>query len=574
MPKMILGNIAKKEIRDAMRGLTGSPAKREAERLARIHNVKWQYIYKITKDLRDGVRKTRADKGKRTYELVEGTDVWYAAQLVIADKIDPDEALRTTQLRRPDAKLPSLGYFQQMLAENQLGKKQLRSYRRPYRRWEAEYPGQIFQIDCTALKVRWQDEKTRRILRIDGIDKNHPQLDNSKLRVWQIMLVDDCSRRRFLRYVSTLHITSRDIVQFEIDAFDLLGIPQMLYTDNGSEFKGHHIAAERILNSALKDEGGYCHITHLPHNAQATGKVENAHKWAEKMDRLVGLAVTEGQIVTIDRLNEFADRICEFYNNKPHRSTGESPMFRWSQRRTVIRKLAREVVESALLSDHFTTRLDASMTVAKNNEVYRIPAVEPFLSCIGKRLQVIVPPSIPLLIVTLPNSKGKFEPDHGGQYEIDKVLATADAAGEFRSVADGKAESLKKRLMASRKEDIKAIKAKKDQTGQIAPIPHFNVPVEVPVTNVATFPHPERIISAQEVAAVTPIPTPVYTGREIGYWAAVGMFADRFSDVDEAKQFLLSIFPDTEGSVPETEVEELVNDRGRNAAATRLRAVS
>ncbi len=576
MPNTKLGNIAKEEIRNAMRGLTGSPAKLEAERLARIYGVKWQHIYRVTSDLRGSGRKPRADRGKRIYELAEGTDLWYAAQFVVSDKLDPKEALDVARLRRPDAKLPSLEYFRRILAEHQLGKKSLRSARRAYRRWEAEYPGQIFQVDCTALKVRWQDERSRRILRIEGIDKNHPQTDSTKLRVWQLMLVDDCSRRRFLRYIATSHITSRDMVQFECDAFSELGIPHVLYSDNGPEFKGRHTKATRILNAVLADEGGFQHWTHIPNNPQASGKVEVAHKWAEKMDRLVGLAITEGQIVTVDRLNEFADRICDHYNNRVHRSTGETPMFRWSNRRIVVRKIDPAVIESALLSDEFPVVLDPSMTFARDGQIYRLPGVEPFLSAAGKKIQVVVPPAIDTIIVTLPNLNGKFEPDHGGEYEVEKVLAETDVAGAFRSTAASNAEVLKKRLKDSRKQEVREIKDKSKHTGQIAPVPHLNVEMELPATNVAAFPHPERIFTAEEVAAVTPLPTPAYTGREIGYWEAVGMFADRFASIEDAKAALLNLFPETQGELPAAEVEAHLEQLLAPAVQTptRLRAVS
>lgn len=555
-----------------MRGLTGTPAKQEAVRQAANHHVQWQHIYRITEDLRVTKRKPRSDKGKRSFELIEGSDLWYAAQFVIVDKLDPSEALLTARTRRPEAKLPTLEYFRSILAENDLGKKSLRTARRAYRNWEAEYPGQIYQVDCTALKIRWQDETSRRIMKIEGVDKNHPQTDTSKLQVWQIMLVDDCSRRRFLRYLATSsHITSKDMVRFLCEAFGKFGIPQTLYTDNGSEFKGYHKNAEKFLNRLLKDDGGYRHLTHKPKNPQASGKVENAHKWAEKMDRLVGLAVTEGQIITAERLNDFADRVCDHYNNIPHRSTGETPMSRWSSRRVVVRTIEPDAMESALLSDVFPATLTNAMTFERDGIEYRVPGVEPFLQAAGKKVKVVVPPSIPIILLTLPNAKGKFEPDHGGEFEIEKIIATADAAGEFRSTADSNAENLKKRLKDTRKQEIAAIKQQTKLTGEIAPVPHLNVVIEQPATNVTAFPHPERVFTAEEVAAVTPIATTLYTGREIGYWEAVGMFADRFTDVGEAKEFLISLFPNTEGRYPEGEVEQAILDRDKPAFRSGLR---
>ncbi len=316
-----------------MRGLSGKDAKATAVRMAELHGVNWQHIYKVTQDLRN--RKKRADSGRRTFKLENGSDLWYAAQLVVIDKLDPDQALATTRLRRPDANLPSLEYFRRILAENGLGRKARRNPTRGYRRWEAANPGEIFQIDVTALKVRWQDEKTRRIQRIEGIDKNHPNTNPSMLRVWQIMLVDDCSRRRFLRYVATTHITSKEMVRFECEAYQKLGIPHILYTDNGSEFKGFHIRAAQILNRVLEGDGGYRHMTHAPGNSQASGKVENAHKWAEKMDRFVGLAVSEGQFSIASPIASAPSSTAGGIDRRTNaRSTGGIRGLSWSARST------------------------------------------------------------------------------------------------------------------------------------------------------------------------------------------------------------------------------------------------
>lgn len=559
-----LGEIAIQEIRTSMRGLSGSAAKQQAARMAELHGVGYQRIYDLTKDLRPE-RKKRADAGKRTFEIVEGTDLWTAAQLVIVDKLDPDQALLTCKVRGL-TNLPTLETFQRMLREKNLGKKQRRTAKRAFRRWEAESPGEMFQIDVTALKVRWHDEKTRRILRIEGVDKNHPQMDATKLRVWQIMLVDDCSRRRFLRYVATTHITSKEMVRFECEAFSQLGVPHKLYTDNGSEFKGYHIRAEKILNKILADDGGYRHMTHAPGNSQASGKVENAHKWAEKMDRYVGLAISEGQTVSIDDLNRFADRVCEDYGNRMHRGTGETPMARWHGKRIVVRKLPENVIESALLSDEFEVVLDASMTVAHQGKAYKVPGVQPFVDYIGQKVKVVVPPSIELILLTLPNN---------AEYELEKIVATADKAGEFRSTADSNAETLKKRLRETSKEAKKAAKAKLKQTGEILPVPHYNVMIEQPATNVSRFPHAERVIPAAQINQVTPIPTPLYEGREIGYWEAVAEFSPQFENVDETKNFMLELFPGMAGTVAEIKVEEAVKGRhDRREKPLPLRAVS
>jgi hypothetical protein len=363
------------------------------------------------------------------------------------------------------------------LCENGLGRQQRRTSRRAYRRWEAESPGQIFQIDCTGLKVRWLDEKTRRILQIEGIDKNHPMQDETKLRLFQIMMVDDHSRRRFMRYVACRAITSFDMVRFECEAFTRFGVPHVLYTDNGSEFKGQHVVAERILNSLLAAEGGYRHERHLPNNPQATGKVEVAHQWAEKMDRYVGLARTEGQQITVDDLNVFADRLCDHYDNRVHRATGQKPIVRWSGTRVVVRKVAPEVVESALLSTQFPAVINDDLTVKYRKLSYQLPRAVPFIDYIGQEVQIVVPPQIDLILLTLAN---------GEQYEIEKRLAGVDAAGEYKTVLESRADRIKREAKADRKAAVAAIKEQKQITGQIAPVPHLNVAIEIDKAGVST----------------------------------------------------------------------------------------
>jgi hypothetical protein len=312
----------------------------------------------------------------------------------------------------------------------------------------------------------------------------------------------------------------------------------------------------------LKDLGGYRHLTHMPGNSQASGKVEVAHRWAEKADRFVGLAVTEGQIVTIEDLNVFADRAARDYNHKVHRGINERPMDRWFSKRVVVRTIDPEIIESALLSDQFESVLDASMTVSHKGKIYKVPGELPFVNYIGQKVKIVVPPSIDLILLALPD---------GSEYEIQKILATADKAGDFKSTVQSTAEDLTKRLKASRKEEVKAIREKKRLTGQIAPVPHYNVEMPQPATNVAHFPHEEKIVTFDEVAAVTPLPQVISRGKDIGYWEAVGMFADRFANIDDAKEFLLTVFPNEQGAVAKADVQ-LVIDR-RSTKRGMLKAV-
>lgn len=566
MSNKTLGNDAIREIEASMRGLKGTPAKEMALRLADRFGVTWTHIYKRTQHLRPQ-NKTRADKGKRTFELIEGTDVWRAASLVIGGSLDPDQALLDCEINGY-TNLPSLATFRKLLHENGLGKDQRRSARRPYRLWESENPGELYQIDVTALKVRWEDEKTRRILRIEGVDKNHPNLDSNKIRVWQIMAVDDHSRRRFLRYVAATHITSRIMVEFQCELFSKWGIPKKIYTDNGSEFLGYNTRAEQILNNILQNDGGYKHDRHAPLNSQASGKVEVAHKWAEKMDKLVGLAIVRGIKVTIEDLNPFADRICDAYNlAHVHRSTGQTPNSRWHSKRVIVRKLPLEIIESALLSDEFDAKLDASMTVVHKGIAYRVPGVQPYvdLGRQGVTVKIVVPPNIDLLLIQLPGET-EFR-------EIEKIVATADKAGDFKSHAESNAENLKKRLKEQFTADNQETKRRSKQTGETPRVAYYNVEIEHKASNVHHLPQKENIISPETVAAVTPLAPSVYLGKQIDYWQAVGMFADHFQTAAECREFLLTVFADFDERLPSKEVEAMIESRENHQQPTRIYAV-
>jgi hypothetical protein len=178
--------------------------------------------------------------------------------------------------------------------------------------------------------------------------------------------------------------------------------------------------------------------------------------------------------------------------------------------------------------------------------------VQPFVNYIGQKVKIVVPPKIDLILLTLPD---------GSEWEIEKLVATADAAGEFKRAADSSAEDLKKRLKTTRKEEVKAIKAQSKLTGQIAPVPHFNVEISREATNITHFPHLEKISTVAEVAAVTPIVQPPAYDPSIGYWQAVAEFSGSFISVDDAKQFLLGIFPNQSGEMAKSEVELAIAGR-------------
>lgn len=560
-----------------MDGLTGTIASTTADGLAKIYNVSAKYVYKMTADLRPR-RKRRADHGRRKFTLAPGTDTYEAAALVIGSKLKPEAALLTAAANN-HKDLPSLYTMQRLLRENGLDGKRRKSNARNHRRWEAAAPLDLIQIDCTALKVRWKDIKTRRILRIDGIDKNHPQMDRNKLRVWQIMAVDDHSRRRFLRYVACGHITSRHMVLFCCELFCEWGLSKKVYTDNGPEFKGFFAKAMTILNSvpAIQQTGGIEHFTHMPNNPQASGKVENAHRWAEDMDRFVGLAEQKGLDIDENILNQFADNICRNYNEQHvNRTTGQRPIDRWFGTAVTRRMLPGEVVRAALLFDEAERKVSEAMTVRVGKIDYRLPSRDAAGKAApwrpGMKLSIIAPHELDLIFVTLEN---------GDEYEVEKVIATLDVAGDYKSAMPTGAEQLAKELKEHHAQKNREAKEKKKLTGEVYQVPFYNHEIAAETTNLRHFPHATEQITADDIAAVVPVPleqsavgggqsaaktedqrpktAAVYEGKLLTYWLAVSEFKSRFATVDECKSFLAAdLFPDQQGEHYSSAIEQAV----------------
>lgn len=578
-----ISETAKKEIIDAMDGLTGTIASTTAETLSPIYNVSTKYIYRLSAHVRPR-RKRRSDHGRRKFTIEPGTDTFEAAALVLGAKLKPEAALLTAKANGHE-QLPSLYKLQSLLRENGLNGKRRKSGARNHRRWEAAAPLDLIQIDCTALKVRWKDIKTRRILRIDGIDKNHPQMDRNKLRVWQIMAVDDHSRRRFLRYVACGHITSRHMVLFCCELFCEWGLSKKVYTDNGPEFKGFFAKAMNILNSvpAIAETGGIEHFTHMPNNPQASGKVENAHRWAEDMDRYVGLAEQKGLEIDETILNQFADSICANYNaSHVNRSTGQRPIDRWFGTAVTRRMLPGEMIRSALLFDEAERKVSESMTVRVGKIEYRLPSRDAAGKAApwrpGMKISVIAPHELDLIFVTLEN---------GDEYEVEKVIATPDVAGDYKSAMPTGAEQLAKELKEHHEQKNREAREKKQLTGEVYQVPFYNHEIAADATNLRHFPHAETAITVDDIASVVPVPlgsadtpvrtsqdatentspvsglsSPVYQGKRIDYWAAVKQFSASFDGgIDEAKEFLLEMFPATEGEIAVTAIEAAIDAR-------------
>ncbi|MBS1793384.1 MAG: transposase family protein [Acidobacteria bacterium] len=563
-----LGKLALKEIRESIeRCVNSKQISAEAERLADHFGVSKSRIYELTEDLRPK-RKTRADKGKRVADLMQTEGLKLAASFVVQYNIDPAEALRTAALR--GHKIPiELPTFVRYLNEHGLNRKNRRRNSKNFRRFEAKEPGEVFQFDMSGSKERWYDTKTRKIVKVSELEvsKNHPNENKNRVKVWRFVLVDDYSRRRFIRFVAVDKANSSHVVAFLMEAFQEMGVPKILYTDNDAIIKGgRNKRATQILNKALESVGGYQLQHHLPGNARATGKVENAHQWVEKIEKLLGLFLAEGRDLTLPILGKFAVQIQNEYNNRIHRETHQKPLERWNAKRHVIRTVDAGLLKSAFLVDEFEVLLKGDLTFSHKGVTYQLPTDQRFQDLVHRqssknKVHVIFPDDADFYILV------DFD---GNEYDIVKAIAGPDVFGEFKSTADDVAEQTRKELKAFAKENAKAEKELNRQGFVPKPIAVIDTDFVPEKSNTLTFPKPTVDVTPQILET---LPTPhkvaaenAYSGQLISWYDAVRRFSDRFESKAECKEFLDTIYQSREEDQPETLVREAIEGLFTEAA--------
>ena len=185
-------------------------------------------------------------------------------------------------------------------------------------RREADAPNAIWQADHTELDILVKDT------------------DGTARRPWLTIIIDDYSRAvagYFLTFSAPSAIQTalalRQAIWRKTQAgWHICGIPQVLYTDHGSDFTSHHIeqvAADlkiRLIFSGVARPRG-------------RGKIERFFDSLSQvlLSRLPGFSRTESGRRAVLTQSELAGKIETYlikeYLVTPHSTTGQAPQARW-----------------------------------------------------------------------------------------------------------------------------------------------------------------------------------------------------------------------------------------------------
>lgn len=186
-------------------------------------------------------------------------------------------------------------------------------------RQESEWSNAIWQADHTLLDIWIKDEKDK------------PR------RPWLTVIMDDYSRGiagYFLFFCAPSAIQTalalRQAIWRKQDAnWHICGIPEVLYTDHGSDFTSQHIEQVcldlkiRLIFSQVGQPRG-------------RGKIERFFLTVNQMllPHLEGYAPaghkSPNPVLTLSELTQEFDHFISEYNQSPHNETKEAPQKRWS----------------------------------------------------------------------------------------------------------------------------------------------------------------------------------------------------------------------------------------------------
>jgi hypothetical protein len=538
-----------------MHGLKGSRARMVAGQLAEAHCCSVSRVYEVTRELRPA-RRQRSDKGRRRADLLAHDGLNRVARLVVEHKLDPDLAVEQAKLEGHEIEV-SLGTVRRYLRERGLSRRSRRTNVRPFRRWQADAPGELFQFDISGVKERWVDHKTRRILHVPvtEVSNNHPNKNPDRVRLWKFTLVDDHSRFKQVRFVACDKPTSHHVIDFLLETFRHLGVPLTLYSDNDAIIVSRRMKrAASILDRAFAESGGFRLLQHLPANAQASGKVENAHQAVEKFEKLIAL---KAETPTLDELNRFTVWLCDRMNWREHRTTGEKPALLWQSRTTVVRVPPSQLLDSAFKADEFTRKLGADLSISFQSERLQLPRKRPFTDWIGKTLTFVMPPDSDFFVVIGLD---------GFEYEITRTPATQDTAGEFKAPEESTAQRTTKALKSAGRERRAAEKG--------LPVLGFDTEIDESARPVM-FPKQRDEMTPERLAAAAPgVVPPSYGGRLLTYYQAVehfqaeGLLSHPLDAVDQ--KWMKTVFSRRE-EILDTKLREEIEAHNRQPAVLAMR---
>lgn len=414
--------------------------RRYAEERAAILGCHWSTVYRAVRAAAPSGRRRRADAGASRV-LDEQTFMDLAAMVTQFDydaemAIDTLNANRVLQGQEPIEIHPET--LRRHLRARGVSRRHNRQDLRIHERWEAPYPGYLFQIDSTVAASYYIDDDDS-IGYEAAVRRNKNKAGNGKPRVWIMGGVDDHSRVGWAQFY-----TGNDALVWldfmlrcwrgfaDPDTWPAFGVPERVYTDQDSAMKSRVVtrALELLEVQRMLALPSTEHFT----NAQAKGKVE---RWLQVVMQGFERMTRWKRFTSLREMNDALVRYLVWRNRKPHSETGVPPFERWLEAPHVTLLPPEEITRR--MSYQETERVvSPDLSIQLEGKTYQLPRRPPFIDLVRRRVRVFYLASDLSSISVLID---------GQEHEISAVEALPNVAGEFRQAPEPQAVKLKKELI-------------------------------------------------------------------------------------------------------------------------------
>lgn len=421
----------KQEVIQSVRAARGTQRRACIQEWARLLHISESTIYRWAKN---GTR-TRSDAGARRTEISDQAwmqmvaiyiEYGYTAEEVTAHAHANGWTGERVHPKTFSSWLRAAGIGRNKMEDT--GKRGLSHRSVAHRRFEAEAPNRLHQIDLTEIPryfisegntIGWESVLTA--------GKNKP---NKKPRIHLYAIVDDHSRCCYARLYTTKEVTGWiDFCHraWSGDGSALMGCPDILYTDNDS-------AAKSNLFLGFLERAGTEIQTHAVGAPQAKGKVERLLGTIQgTLTRALRPLIDRGGI-DLGGANEVLSAIVAQYNARPHSSTGIPPSMRYEVRPEDMREMPPIPRERHLFVTS-TPLLRPDWSVRIGGLSYQLPRTEPFTSRIGEKIRIDAhhhEAERHILIAII----------DGVEYEIPAEPVVPDQAGDYKATPKSDADRL------------------------------------------------------------------------------------------------------------------------------------
>ncbi|HYE72039.1 MAG TPA: hypothetical protein VEF04_01860, partial [Blastocatellia bacterium] len=163
---------------------------------------------------------------------------------------------------------------------------------------------------------------------------------------------------------------------------------------------------------------------------------------------------------------------CDKYDWIKHSTTGVEPMIRWQSSTKALRIPPDATLNAAFKVAEYNVPLYNDVTIKVEGEIIQLSRQKTdglsLVDYVGQKVTVLLPAGESWLVVITAD---------GNEFTMDRLQATPDKAGEFKTLPETKGQRARKLLKEEAKAFKQQVKERREEDDEIL-VPHFDTKVD------------------------------------------------------------------------------------------------